>query len=127
MTKQQFFKGLFMLLFGIIVSQIGQTPIDWAFMGIAVVAALLPYLGKNFFLVFLTSQTGPEGVSWQNVVSGVIIAVGTGLTEYFGQIVINHAIVWPVLWHTVIGITLTYITTTFFSPPNNQSPKLIKS
>lgn len=126
MTVQQFWKGLFMLVFGIIVSQIGQTPIDFAFIGIAAVAALLPYLGKNFFLVFLTSNTGPTDFSWQNIVSGIIIAVGTGLTDYFGQIVINHAIVWPVLWHTVIGVTLTYITSTFFSPPNSQSKKLIQ-
>jgi hypothetical protein len=126
MTKQQFWKGLFMLVFGIIVSQIGQTPIDFAFMGIAALAAVLPYLGKNLFLVFLTSTSGPEQLSWKNIVSGVIIAIGTGLTDYLGQIVINHAVVWPMLWHVVIGITLTYISTTFFSPPNATSPKMFK-
>jgi hypothetical protein len=124
MTKQVFWKQLFMILIGIIVTI--QIPINWAFLTITLLAAILPYLGKNVFLVFLTSTSQPDQVSWQNVVSGILIAVGAGLTEYFGQIVAGFTINWPMLWHVVIGVTLTYITATFFSPPNSTSPKMFK-
>jgi Na+/H+ antiporter NhaA len=124
MTKQQFWKGLFMLVISMIMTAFGQPQVNYVLIAIAMVAAVLPYVGKNFF-VFFTSTTGPSDFSWINVLSGVLIAVGTGLTDYAGQYFIEGVVIWSVLWRAVIGTTLTYVVATFFSPPNSQSQKLL--
>jgi len=125
MTKQQFWKGLFMLVIGILMTALGQTPINYALVIVTVVASLLPYIGKNL-IVFFTSTSPAGQFNWVNVLSGLLIALGTGITDYVGQIIAGSVINWPVLWHVVIGVTLTYVTATFFAPPNTQSPKMFK-
>jgi hypothetical protein len=124
MTKQQFWKGLFMLLIGIIMTSFGQTPINYVLMAITAVAAILPYVGKNL-IVFFTSTTPAGKFSWLNALSGLLIALGTGLTDYIGQYLFVDVINWAVLWHVVIGVTLMYVSSTYFAPPNSQSPKLL--
>jgi hypothetical protein len=123
MTKQTFWKGLFMLVISIVVTALSATPINVAMLVITAVAAVLPYVGKNIF-VFFDSTSPPVGFNWINVASGVLIAVGTGLTDYLGQILIEGVVVWPMLWKVVLTVTLTYIVTTFFAPPKIESPKL---
>jgi hypothetical protein len=125
MTKQQFWKGLFMLIISIIMTILGPTPINMALVAISVIAGVLPYVGKNL-IVFFNSDSPAGALSLVNIISGLLIALGAGLTEYLGQIIFEGIVVWPILWKVVIGVTLTYITSTFFAPPNSQSKKLFK-
>jgi hypothetical protein len=123
MTKQQFWKGLFTILVTVLVTAFGQNP-DYAVLGIVLVSQVLVYTGKNVFLVFLTSTSQSTQWQWQTWVSGIVIAIGTGLADYGAQMVLNGVVLWPVLWKVVGGAALTYITTTFFAPPSSTSKKL---
>lgn len=123
MTVQQFWKGLLMILISIVVTALSQTPLDVAMLVVTGIAAILPYIGKNLFAIW--PSTSPTGAfNLQNVLSSLFILIGSGLTEYLAMIVVNGVIVWPVLLKVVGSITLTYIVTTWLSPPANKSRKL---
>lgn len=123
MTTQQFWKGLFMLVITTLITGFSQTPINYALIGIAAVAAILPYVGKNLIAV-LNSDSQPGTLSLVNIVSIILIGLGTALTNGLGQYFIEGQIIWPILWKVVIYTTGTYFLTTFFSPPNSTSKKL---
>lgn len=125
MTVQVFFKGLGMVLVGILITYFSTTPIDWAMMVIAAVSAILIYIGKNLVAV-LSSDTPPNVFGWINLVSGLVIALGNAIINYVAQYLINGAIDWTLLAKMVVGVTLTYVGATFFSPPTKQSKKLFK-
>jgi hypothetical protein len=123
MTKQQFVKGLLMIVVASVLSFLGQNPIDWALCGVTAVASILPYIGKNLFSLW--PNNSPAGsFSWQNVFAGLFLAVGSGITESIALIVVEHKMIWPVLFKVVGGVTLSYITATFFSSPSSLSKPL---
>jgi hypothetical protein len=124
MTKQQFWKGLFMLLVTTLITGFNQPTINYALLGIAAVSAVLPYIGKGL-ITMLNSDSQANQFSLVNIVSVLCIGIGTGLTNGVGQYLLeDHIILWPVLWKVVIYSTGTYFLATFFAPPNAQSPKL---
>jgi hypothetical protein len=124
MSKQQFWKGLLMVVVASLLSFLGQSPIDWALCGVTAVAAILPYLGKNLLAIW--PNNSPAGsLSWQNIFAGLFLALGSAITESAATFIIDHKIVWAVVFKVVGGVTLSYITATFFSPPSSQSQKII--
>jgi predicted membrane channel-forming protein YqfA (hemolysin III family) len=123
MTKQQFWKGMFMLIISVLITGLSQTPINYALLGIAAVAAVLPYVGKNLILV-LNSTSPSNDFNFLNIVSVVLIGAGAGLTDAVGQHLFEGVILWPMVWKVVIYATGTYFLATFFAPPNATSPKL---
>ena len=120
MTVQNFYKGLAMLIVSLVLTALGQTPIDVALLFVTGVSAILGYVGKN--MLFITVSTA----AWVKIVSGLLVAVASGLVEYLGLIVIDHKVIWPVLLKVTGGIFLTYITATFLSPPASQSAQTKK-
>ena len=125
MTKQQFWKGLFMVLISVLMTGFSQTPINIVLIVISGLAALLPYIGKNLIPAF-DSTSEPGQLNLINIVSVIILGVGTGLLDWLGQYITGDPILWPVLWRTVIYSTGTYFLATFFSPPAATSPKMFK-
>jgi len=118
MTVQQFWKGLALLIVSVLVTILTQTPVDVAVLFVTGVSSILGYVGKN--LIFVSVSTSP----WVKIVSGLMIALATGLIEYGGLIAVNAVIVWPVLLKVVGSIFLTYIVTTFLAPPAVESKQV---
>jgi len=116
MNVQTFFKGLGMALIAVVITYFSTTPIDYVMMGVAAVSAVLVYTGKNAIL-FLRSDSKPFWISVINVVSGVIIAIGTAIVNSVASYIINGVVLWPVVLKLVLSVTLIYLGGTFVSPP----------
>jgi len=121
MSTQQFLKGLLMAIVGIVVAALSTQPIDWILLAITAVCTILTYVGKNLALVVLRSDSAPGALSAINIISGLLIALGTGLLEGVGMYLISGAIVWAVLLKVVANVTLTYVIATWFAPPYNPA------
>jgi hypothetical protein len=119
MTVQQFWKGLAILIVSAILSILGQLEPDFAIFFLAGVSGLLGYIGKN--LLFVTATTG-----FTKVISGLFVAIGAGIVDSLGLLAVNGVIVWAVLFKLVAGVFLTYIITTFLTPPAAQSRQITK-
>ena len=120
MTTQQFLKGLGMALVGVIVTFFITSPINWLLMLVTAVCAILTYAGKNL-IPWLHSDSLPGQFSFINIISALLIALGTGILESIGLYIINGAIDWIILGKVVLSITLTYFGATVFAPPNNDT------
>lgn len=125
MTVQTFFKGLFMALIAIGVTFFSQTPIQWALLTVTAIAVTLGYLGKN--LIFVASsdpESGPNEFTWLNAGSALLVAISTTIMESAAMFITDSKIIWLTLGKVVLGVTFTYIATTFFSAPKSQSKLL---
>lgn len=123
MTVQTFFKGLFMVLISVAVTFFSQTPIQWVLLGVTVVSTILAYVGKN--LVFVLDANTPSTTSfWITAAGGLLVAISTTLTESLALYLVEGKILWPILLKVVLGVTFTYVGSTFFAPSNSQSKKL---
>jgi hypothetical protein len=117
--SNQFFKGLFTALISVLITGFAVQPINWPLIAITAVSTILVYTGKNF-ITLLHSDSPVGSLSWVNLVSGVLIAVGTGIVESVGLYLIEGAILWGVVWKVVASATFTYLGTTFFSPQHSE-------
>jgi len=124
MTIQTFVKGLLMALISIAVTAFSTTPVDYAVLIITVISTILVYSGKNLIYIF-DSETPAGKLSWINLTSGVIVAIGTGLIQSMSMFILDGAIEWLVVGNVSLSILFTYLGTTFFSGPQSLSRKFI--
>jgi hypothetical protein len=125
MTIKTFFTGLFMALIGVIVTGFSQVPINWALTGMTALAVILGYTGGNL-AGFFPSTSEPGKFNLVDLGGALLVALGTGITEYLAYIVIEQTVVWTVLLSVVGNVTLTFVASTFFSVPKAKSPRLFK-
>jgi hypothetical protein len=115
MTTQQFFKGLFMALISVVVAAFTTQPINYLLLAVTAVSVILTYSGKNLITV-LHSDSPAGALSWINLASGLLVALGTGILESAGLYLIEGVIVWSVVWKVVLSAAFTYLGATFFAP-----------
>jgi hypothetical protein len=120
MTTQQFFKGLMMMLVTVIVSAFSQQPIDYLLLAVTAVSTILTYSGKNLIAV-LHSDSPVGSLSWINLASGLLVALGAGILESVGLYLIEGAILWNIVWKVVLASAFTYLGTTFFAPQHSTA------
>lgn len=108
-----------MLLVSIALSAFNSVPLDWALLFVGGISAILGYVGKN--ILFVTATT-----TLTKIVSGLFVALGTGIVESAGLFAVSGKILWPVLLKVVGGVLLTYIVTTFLAPPASESKQIKK-
>ena len=120
MTTQQFFKGLFMALMAVIVAAFSQTPIDYLLLSVTAVSTIWTYTGKNLVAV-LHSDSPAGALSWINLASGLLIAIGTAALQSFGQFVIEGVVIWSIVWKVALSAAFTYLGGTFLAPPYNTT------
>lgn len=120
MTTQQFLKGLMMAVVAVVVAAFAVTPIDWMLLIVSAICAILTYAGKNLIL-WLHSDSPVGSLSLINIISGVFVALGTGLLEAAGLYLVEGVILWAVLWRVVLSVTFTYLGSTLFAPPYNKN------
>lgn len=124
MTTQQFLKGLLMTLVGVVVAAFSQGTIVWASLAITLVGTALVYTGKNAFKD-LQSDSAPGTLSLKNIISALLIAIGTGVIQSVALIVGTGVIDWVILGKVVLSVTFTYLGGTLFAPPYNTVKKRI--
>lgn len=124
MNTQQFFKGLLMTLVALFISM-WTTTINWVLLGINVVSTVLTYFGKNL-IPWLHSDSPAGQLSLINIVSGICVALGTGLLDGLGQYFITGQIVWLALGKLVLSIMFTYLGSTVFLPAYNTTKLTLK-
>lgn len=105
-----------MALVAVALSYFTQNPIDYLMMAIAGASAVLVYAGKNLIAV-LHSDSPAGSLSLVNIISALLIAIGTGIIDGAAMYYINGVIVWSILLKLAGGIVLTYVTATWFAPP----------
>jgi hypothetical protein len=123
MTIKTFFTGLFMALIGVVIAAFSQVPINWALTGITALAVVLGFTGGNL-AGFFPSTSEPGKLNLVDLGCALLVALGTGITEYLGYIVIGQTVVWTVLLSVVGNVTLTFVASTFFSVPKSKSKRL---
>jgi hypothetical protein len=123
MNTQQFLKGLLMTLISVVVTVFSTTPVDYVLAAVTAVCAVLTYTGKNL-IPWLHSDSPVGALSLINIISGVLVALGTGLLNGVAQYVLDGVILWGVLWKVTLSVTFTYLGATLFAPP--YSTKRVK-
>ena len=116
MTTQQFFKGLFMALMAVVVAAFTQTPIDYLLLAVTAVSTILTYSGKNLLAVF-HSDSPAGALSWINLASGLLIALGTAALQSVGLYIIEGVVIWAIVWKVALAAAFTYLGGTFLAPP----------
>jgi hypothetical protein len=124
MNTQQFWKGLLMTLVALFVSM-WTTTINWVLLGINVVSTILTYFGKNL-IPWLHSDSPAGQLSLINIISGICIALGTGLLNGLGQYFLTDHIVWASLGKLVLSVTFTYLGGTIFQGSYNNKTLTFK-
>jgi hypothetical protein len=120
MTRQQFWKGLAMVIVSLVLTALSQVPLDGALLFVTAVSAILGYVGKNLIFAFATTTVLAK------IVSGALVALGTGITESVGLILVEHKIIWLVFLKVVGSILLTYIGVSLLAPPSAESKQIKK-
>jgi hypothetical protein len=117
---QQFWKGLATALISVIVAAFAVQPINWILLAVTAVSTTLTYAGKNIF-VFFHSDSPAGSLSWINLASGLLIAIGTGILEGFSTYFVEGVVVWNLVWKVVAAASFTYLGTTFFAPQHSKT------
>ena len=115
MTTQQFLKGILMALVGVLVTFFTQTPVNYLLMALTAVCSIFVYTGKNLILV-LHSNSPVGSLSFINIVSALLLAIGNGVLGYASMIIAAGVVDWSVLGKVTGSIVLTYVITTWFAP-----------
>ena len=119
MNTQQFWKGLLMAVIAAAVS-VFSIPINLALVIVNIVSAILVYAGKN--LIPVLHSNSPVGeLSLVNIISGVLVAIGTGIVSGFGQFFFAGGVHWAILGTLVLTQLVAYFQTTKWLPPYNAT------
>lgn len=108
------------MLIGVIVAAFAVQPINWIVLAVTAICSVLTYTGKN--LLMLWPSDSPAGaLSWFNLLSGLLVALGTGILEAVGLFIVSGEVLWPVVLKVVLSVTFTYLGVTFFAPEHNTT------
>mgnify|MGYP006953625997 CR=1 FL=1 len=116
----QFFKGLLMAVMTVVVAAFATQPVDYLLLAVTAVSTILVYTGKNL-ITLLHSESPAGSLSLINLVSGLLVAVGTGILESAALYIIEGHIAWDIVWKVVVSAAFTYLGTTFFSPQHSEA------
>ena len=89
---------------------IPTTTSGWVILGITVFGTLLVYLAKNYFM---PSTSATNTIDLKDILSGLILAIGTALTSFTASLVTGTAISWTNVLHLVLTASGAYLATKF--------------
>jgi hypothetical protein len=109
--NSKFFKGI-LLMASVIFTALQTGNVVWISTILSAVLVGVGYYVKNYLL---PSNSIEGSLTWRDILSGVLLAVVAGLSDSISSLIVNGVIVWPLLGKTVLTVTITYFTATFFS------------
>jgi len=105
-----------MSLIGVIVAGFSTAPVNWSIIIVTLIGTVLVYAGTNAIKI-LRPVSIPSTITFRDVMHALLILIGNGIIDSVALIVIGVEINWLVMGKIIAGITLTYLTSTFFSGP----------
>lgn len=120
MKLSAFWKGLIMAVVGFIATTIstGGEGLNFTYIFFATIGFTLVYVGKN---AIFASTSGSGIVNWQDLISGLVIALGMAVSSGLTTFIINGAIDWHALWVAVVAAIVGYFTKTIPSQPKAKA------
>lgn len=99
-------------LFGTLIQQSGipATGNDWIIAGIGVAGTVIVFIGQN---ILIPSNSTIGNISIQDAVSGLIIGIGAGLSNWIGSHVAGVPVDWDGLKKYIITIVVMYLASVF--------------
>lgn len=105
-----FIKGLFMAIVALLATTFTTTGLPttatgWIVLAITAIGTTLIYLAKNW--VFPSTSTFGN-ISIGDLISGVLIAIGSGLSSWAASVITSTPVNWSSLGHLMIVVILGY-------------------
>ena len=115
-------KGLIMTVvtfFATVISTNGlpSNGTAWIVFAVTVAGTVLVYLAKNLIFPSI-SILGTINLS--DLVSGLILALGTAVSNWAGSWITGTPIVWDSLWKIVVSVVIGYLAKTFVQEPKKD-------
>lgn len=112
-----FLKGLIMTVVTILASMIASgglptTSLGWIALGITLVGTMLVYVAKN---AVFPSVSVLGKVSLQDLLSGLIMAVASGLSSWAASALTSQPVDWNSLLTLMVSVVVGYLAKTFAS------------
>ena len=121
--KNNVIKGLIMTVVAFLASYLSdniEAGINWTYVLVSMFGITLVYLSKN--LVF-NSNSNPGKLNRNDGWSGLIMAIGTGISSFAASIISTGAVDWKALFVAMLSVVVGYFGKTLMS---NSSGKVIK-
>lgn len=113
-----FWKGLVMALVGFLASTISDLEvINWAYVLITTIGFTAVYIGKNYWK---PSTSDANNLNPGDLWSGILIAVGMGVSSFAASIITTGMVDWKALGIAVISAVVGYFSKTFISKPKKE-------
>lgn len=93
-------------------SGLPTTTIAWEILGITLTGTMFTYIAKN---LISPSTSVPGTLNIADIVSGIILAVGTALSDFAASAITSTAIVWTEVAKMVGVVVVGYFAKTLFS------------
>ena len=114
MKLNNLWKGLIMAIVGFVSTTISETEtFNFAYVAVATSGFTIVYLIKNWAMPSVSAF----GIDLQDILSGIILAVGMGLSSYAAQIITIGVFEWSALWVAVSGAVIGYFAKTIPQKP----------
>lgn len=111
--KNSFLKGLIMTIVAFLASYIGdniEAGVNWPYVIISTFGISIVYVGKN---AWFQSDSPVGTINWKDILSGLILAIGTAITSYAASIITTGVIDWKALLAAVVSVIIGYFGKTF--------------
>ena len=82
------------------------TIVEWQYFGITVAGTVLVYMGKN---LFITSTSSFLDLNVGDLVNGLIVAIGTGLSSFVAAAVTTIPVNWTEIITLMASVTVGYL------------------
>ncbi len=110
MKINAFWKGFIMAIVGFVATTLSDLEtFNLAYVLIATVGFTVIYVGKN---AIFKSTSGAGTINLQDLLSGVIVAVGMAISSFAASVITSGAVDWKELGVAVIGAVVGYFTKT---------------
>ena len=121
--KNNFLKGLVMTIVAFICAYMSdsiESGIQWNYVLISTIGISLTYIGKNA----IYQSSSPSGtLDFKDMISGVIIAVGTAISTGAANWITEGSIDWKAMFAAVVAVVIGYFSKTLTTNSGKISKK----
>jgi hypothetical protein len=109
--KSTLIKGLIMTIVALIATAVTTTGlpdtlIEWQYFGITVAGTVFVYLGKN---LFITSNSSFLALNIGDLVNGLVVAIGTGLSSFVAAAITTNPVNWGEIVTLMVSVAVGYL------------------
>ena len=91
-----------------------ETTNQWVIFAITIGGTLLTYIAKNFLI---PSTSEKMTLNWMDLIGGLLLALGTAVSNYVAQLTIDGEIDWKSFGKLLLVVVFGYLSKTLFQKP----------